>query len=251
LSPPEREPIRRVSQTPSAGKSRLPRRPLQGTPRNDEESEFRGQTQGRLYIMLLPSLRATEGSVAISRTVSGVKPKVLGQTARGCPSIAVGEKSALSYRGIMGTDTNGGRLIGLDVGERRIGVAVSDETHTIALPECVIVRETSDEDIRALCDLAREKHGERFVVGLPLRTDGSHGVEAESATAFANRLAERSGIPVEMSDERLSTKEMERHLIESGVRRDRRRKVIDKMAAQRILQTYIDARRSRAKDQSR
>ena len=133
------------------------------------------------------------------------------------------------------------RLIGLDVGERRIGVAVSDEKRVVALPECVIERRGVEEDVRALSNIAREKGGGRFIVGLPLRLDGSRGVEADGVAQFARKLAERSGIPVEMSDERLSTKQAERHLIKGGVRRRRRREIVDKMAAQIILQSYIDA----------
>ena len=141
----------------------------------------------------------------------------------------------------MHSRRTGGRLIGLDVGERRIGVALSDENRVIALPECVIERRDVEEDLRVLSELARTKDAGRFIVGLPLRLDGSHGVAADGATEFARKLADRSGIPVEMSDERLSTKEAERRLIESGVRRKRRRRVLDKMAAQIILQSYIDA----------
>ena len=137
-----------------------------------------------------------------------------------------------------------GRLIGLDVGERRIGVAVSDENRIVALPECVIERRSLAEDVRALCELAREKASDRFIVGLPLRLDGSHGPEADEVTQFARMLAQQPGVHVEMADERFSTKQAERHLIQSGVRRRRRRKIVDKMAAQIILQNYMDSYRA-------
>jgi len=150
----------------------------------------------------------------------------------------------------MESDGLGRRLIGLDVGERRIGVAVSDEERIVALPECVIERRGVDQDVRALSDIAREKGGERFIVGLPLRLDGSRGVEADGVAQFARKLAERSGIPVEMSDERLSTKQAERHLIKGGVRRRKRRDVVDKIAAQIILQSYIDAHQDVTGDES-
>jgi len=149
-----------------------------------------------------------------------------------------------------GSHKPGCRLIGLDVGERRIGVAVSDEKHVVALPECVVERRSVDEDVRELSEIARAKGAELFVVGLPLRLDGTHGVEAEGVTEFARRLEERSGIPVEMSDERLSTKEAERHLIKSGVKRKRRRNIVDKMAAQIILQSYIDAHQDGEEEES-
>jgi len=143
-----------------------------------------------------------------------------------------------------------GRLIGLDVGERRIGVAISDQKRVVALPECVIERRNVEEDVRALSDLARAKGAERFIVGLPLRLDGSHGPEADNVVEFARKLAERSLMCVEMSDERLSTKEAERHLIRGGVRRKQRRKILDKMAAQIILQSYIDAHRGETGERS-
>lgn len=134
-----------------------------------------------------------------------------------------------------------GRLIGLDIGERRIGVAVSDEMNIVALPERVIERRNLEDDLRALSDLAQEKRARRFIVGLPIRLDGSQGKEAQRVAEFARKLAQRADIPVEMSDERFSTKQAERHLIKSDVKRKRRRQVIDKIAAQIILQSYLDA----------
>jgi putative Holliday junction resolvase len=141
-------------------------------------------------------------------------------------------------------------LIGLDIGERRIGVAVSDEMNVVALPECVIERRSLQHDLRALCDLAREKNARCFVVGLPIRLDGSHGEQAQRVAEFAHKLAQRCDMPVEMSDERLSTKQAERHLIKSNVKRKRRRKVIDKIAAQIILQSYMDKHRERTGKQA-
>jgi putative Holliday junction resolvase len=138
-----------------------------------------------------------------------------------------------------------GRLIGLDIGERRIGVAVSDEMNVVALPERVIERRNLEDDLRALSDLAREKRARGFIVGLPIRLDGSQGKEAQRVAEFARKLAQRADIPVEMSDERFSTKQAERHLIKSDVKRKRRRQVIDKIAAQIILQSYLDAQGER------
>jgi len=143
-----------------------------------------------------------------------------------------------------------GRLIGLDIGERRIGVAVSDEMNVVALPERVIERRNLEDDLRALSDLAREKRAQRFIVGLPIRLDGSQGREAQRVAAFARKLAQRANIPVEMSDERFSTKQAERHLIKSNVKRKRRRQVIDKIAAQIILQSYLDAHHERGAEKA-
>ena len=150
----------------------------------------------------------------------------------------------------MESQRSGRRLVGLDVGERRIGVAVSDENHVVALPECVIERRSIEEDVGDLAEIARARGGGLFVVGLPLRSNGTRGVEAEGVAEFARRLAERSGIPVEMSDERFSTKQAERQLIRSGVRRKRRRQIVDKMAAQIILQSYMDAHQGENREES-
>jgi putative Holliday junction resolvase len=149
-----------------------------------------------------------------------------------------------------GSRTTGGRLIGLDIGERRIGIAVSDEMNVVAFPDSTIERQNLEDDLRVLCELARAKHAERFIVGLPIRLDGSHGEQARRAEEFARKLAERAHIPVEMSDERFSTKEAERYLIASDVKRKRRRKILDKMAAQIILQSYMETHRGHREERA-
>ena len=133
------------------------------------------------------------------------------------------------------------RILGLDHGERRIGVAVSDATGTIATPHSVIDRRVADVPV-ALRSLVTEFAVERVVVGLPLLLSGEEGQAARSARAFADQVAEETGLPVFLQDERYTTVTAEDALIEGGVRRRRRRDVRDKVAAAVMLQSYLDRR---------
>jgi RNAse H-fold protein YqgF len=135
------------------------------------------------------------------------------------------------------------RILGLDVGRRRIGVAVSDELGLTA-QALTFVENTGDEDvIAALADLVERYGVGRIVIGLPKRTDGTLGPEAEYVLAFGRRLAEGLGVPVEFWDERFSTAEAERLLVSAGMRRSRRRRVVDQVAAAIVLQTYLESKR--------
>src|SRR5215212_9124850 len=110
------------------------------------------------------------------------------------------------------------RTLGLDVGERRIGIAVSDPDGRIAVPVGAHERRGGD-DAAALLDLARREEAGRIVVGLPLSMDGSHGAQAESAAAFAARLKDGAGaVDIVLWDERLSSREADHHLRASGRR---------------------------------
>ncbi len=132
------------------------------------------------------------------------------------------------------------RVLALDIGERRIGVAISDAGGTIALTVGVIPRRSRRQtfaDIQALVDAHQ---AERIVVGLPLRMDGAEGEAAAGARMFAERLREVVPLPVELQDERLSTAEAERVMIAGDVRRSRRRAARDAVAAAIFLQTYLD-----------
>ncbi|GMQ85687.1 MAG: Holliday junction resolvase RuvX [Acidimicrobiia bacterium] len=133
------------------------------------------------------------------------------------------------------------RILGLDHGERRIGVAVSDATGTIATPHSVIDRRAGDVRV-ALRTLVTELAVERVVVGLPLLLSGGEGQAARSARAFADQVAEETGLPVSLQDERYTTVTAEDALIEGGVSRRRRREVRDKVAAAVMLQSYLDRR---------
>ena len=133
------------------------------------------------------------------------------------------------------------RILGLDVGEKTIGVALSDELGVTAQGLRTIRRRGPASDLRALEEVVREYGVERIVVGLPRNMDGSMGPAARKVLAFAERLAVFE-LPVETQDERLTTVQAERLLIQADVRRAERRRVIDKVAAALMLQAYLDRR---------
>ena len=131
------------------------------------------------------------------------------------------------------------RILGLDPGERRVGVALSDPTGTIASPHSVIDRLSVKlaDAVRTLCE---EHSVERIVVGLPTGLSGVEGPSAKAARTVGATVAEATGLPVEYQDERFTTVTAEAALLEGGVRRAKRRDVRDKVAAAVILQTYLD-----------
>ncbi len=135
------------------------------------------------------------------------------------------------------------RLLGLDVGDRTIGVAVSDPMGWTAQGVTVIRRKSRKDDLAALGAIIEEYKVEKFVVGLPRRTDGSYGPEAEKIYSFGAKLEREFGLTVEYWDERFSTVAAERILLEGDVSRAKRRQVIDKVAAAVILQAYLDRKR--------
>ncbi|MDI6794813.1 MAG: Holliday junction resolvase RuvX [bacterium] len=137
------------------------------------------------------------------------------------------------------------RILGLDPGDKRIGVAVSDELGITAQALTVIHRDREEREINELRDLVAAYEVEEIVVGLPLNMDGSAGERANSASAFAGRLKSELGLPVNMWDERLTTVSAENILRESGLRGrkgHKRRAVVDKVSAVLILQGYLDRR---------
>ncbi|MGB9723280.1 MAG: Holliday junction resolvase RuvX [Chloroflexia bacterium] len=136
------------------------------------------------------------------------------------------------------------RLLGLDVGRRRIGAALSDPSGLLASPLGVIELRGAGEGQAEVCAWVRAYGVARVIVGLPLHLDGSEGEEAAWVREWAERLQARLDIPVELWDERLSTVAAERNLRESGMGRKRRRERRDAVAAALILQSYLDARRS-------
>lgn len=133
------------------------------------------------------------------------------------------------------------RIVALDVGDRTIGVAASDELGITAQPLRTIRRKNLARDLDELGGILREREAERLVVGLPLNMDDTEGPRAVRTRRFADELSRRFGLPVVLWDERLSTWEAERTLIESGVSRERRKAVIDTAAAQVILRSYLEA----------
>ena len=132
------------------------------------------------------------------------------------------------------------RMLGLDVGTKTIGVAVSDPMGWTAQGITVIRRSSKENDLQALQCLLDEYQVEKFVVGLPRRTDGSYGPETDKIYEFGSELEREFGLPVEYWDERFSTVAAQRVLLEGDVSRAKRRQVIDKVAATVILQAYLD-----------
>jgi putative Holliday junction resolvase len=137
------------------------------------------------------------------------------------------------------------RVVGLDLGERRIGVAVSDRAGTLAVGHGVVER-SGDEgaDRAALAAVIAELEAERVVVGLPLSLDGTRGPAAERAEVEAAALAELTHVPVDLVDERLTTITATRSLAAAGVRGRARRRVVDEVAATIILQSWLDGQKA-------
>jgi len=134
------------------------------------------------------------------------------------------------------------KILGLDVGSRRIGVAVSDALGITAQPAGVVRRGEGDEAIDEIGRIASEKGVTEIIVGLPLNMNATRGERARDAAAFAGRLEERLGLPVKLWDERLSTAQAERLMISADTSRGKRKRKIDKLAAQIVLQSYLDCR---------
>ncbi len=135
------------------------------------------------------------------------------------------------------------RILGLDAGKKRIGVAVSDTLGITAQPLTYIERTTRKKDIEEIRKLVIEHGVDTIVIGLPIRMDGSHGKEATEVEEFAKSLEKRLSITVVRWDERFSTSAVTRTLIEGDVRREKRRTLVDKLSAAYILQGYLDSRR--------
>ena len=140
------------------------------------------------------------------------------------------------------------RIMGLDVGSKTIGIALSDPDRIVSQPFSVINRTEEDEDIKELCRIIGDKEVSLIVVGLPKRTDGSLGKSAMQVMEFAEALKEAVSVPVVTWDERFSTTAAERSLIFSYVSRQKSKGVIDSVAASIILDNYMDFLRKRSRD---
>ncbi|MDR1939769.1 MAG: Holliday junction resolvase RuvX [Clostridiales bacterium] len=133
------------------------------------------------------------------------------------------------------------RKIGLDIGDVRIGVAVSDFSGIIATPRETYARRTDEADAAFFGELAKKEQADEIIVGLPVNMDGSLGARAVLVKAYGEMLSRAlPDIAISYMDERLTTVQAERALIASDVRRGRRKEIIDKVAAGLILQTYLD-----------
>jgi putative holliday junction resolvase len=133
------------------------------------------------------------------------------------------------------------RLLGLDVGDRRVGVAVSDAMGLTAQPLMTLVRSNRRQDARSLLRVIRKHECTEIVVGNPIYMSGDLSPQALKAQAFAQMLREETGLPVHLWDERLTTTEAHRLLHASGLAGSEHKKVVDQVAAVLILQSYLDA----------
>jgi len=139
------------------------------------------------------------------------------------------------------------RALGIDLGTKRIGVALSNSEGTLATPFEVVARSGEPaQDHAAIAALAEEVGAEVLVVGLPLSLDGSDGPAAQRARAEAHQLAQATGYPIELWDERLTTVSADRDLIALDLGARERRRVVDKVAAAVMLQAWLDHRRHAA-----
>ena len=135
------------------------------------------------------------------------------------------------------------RILGLDIGSKRIGVAISDALDITA--QGVATLENDKNIIEGLKDIVRKKDVKEIVVGLPLNMDGSCGPQAKDAISFADTLKKELNVSIKLWDERMSTMEVERIMIEADVSRRKRKKKVDKLAAQVILQSYLNAQKTK------
>ena len=133
------------------------------------------------------------------------------------------------------------RILALDVGKRRIGLAISDGLGITAQGLPTLQRTTVREDLANLADLSRERDVTLFLVGDPLHMSGDKSRQAQYIRDFAARLTERTGIPVQFWDERLTTVQAQRVLRESGISIEKRAKAVDRLAAVILLESFLDS----------
>ena len=139
------------------------------------------------------------------------------------------------------------RVVGIDLGSRRIGVALSDGLGLTAQPLATIARHGGVRDLQAIADVVARNDAALVVLGLPLDPEGNEGAAARSARAFAERLRAALPVPVEMIDESFSTVEAEEVLLAADLSRARRKQVVDRLAAAVILQRWLDQKAAAAR----
>jgi len=135
------------------------------------------------------------------------------------------------------------RILAVDPGSKRVGIAISDPSGTIAQPLTTVDAEPADTLAARLAEIAKQNEATRIVMGLPRRLDGSYGPEARAARELADAVRKASGLPVELLDERLTTVAAERSMIAAGARRAKRRATVDRVAAALLLQSHLDRKR--------
>jgi putative Holliday junction resolvase len=143
------------------------------------------------------------------------------------------------------------RILGLDYGSKRIGVAVCDELGITAQGLATITRKNRRQDLEEIARFIRAYVVEKIVIGYPIKLDGTEGIQCEKINKFARLLESTFSLPVIKWDETLTTKEAEEILIRSNMRRERRKSVIDKLAAGLILQGYLDSQGFNEKEKNR
>ena len=143
------------------------------------------------------------------------------------------------------------RILGIDYGHRRLGIAVSDDEKILASPLPVYSRRNLDVDLAFLLDIVKENEVERAVVGLPRNMNGSIGMMAKEVLSFAGKLQRKINIPVSTFDERMTSVEAERVLVETNLSRKRRKGLRDSIAAVLILQGYLDRLGTKKDEESR
>lgn len=131
------------------------------------------------------------------------------------------------------------RYVAFDIGDKRIGVAVSDPFNTYALPSQTYFRKGFAEDVKALAELAREKGATAIICGLPVNFDGTEGEQTVKTRRFIQALSEATDIPVVCEDERFTTQMAHEVLISEGMRREKRKNYVDALAAANILDGYL------------
>ncbi len=136
-----------------------------------------------------------------------------------------------------------GRVLAVDPGSRRVGLALSDEARLLASPLRTLEAEPAATLSERLAAVAREVGAVELVVGLPRNLDGSSGAAAASARGLADELKRSTRLPVSLHDERLSSVAAGRHLVGQGVRREKRKGLVDQLAASLILEAFLERRR--------
>jgi putative Holliday junction resolvase len=136
--------------------------------------------------------------------------------------------------------------MGLDIGSKTIGIALSDELGVVAHSVKTISRQSPKNDLKVIAEIISTHEVQRIVVGLPIRMAGTLGTEAKKVLQFVDQMRRSLSVSITTWDERLSTVQAERVLLEAGLSRKKRKKVIDKTAATLILQSYLDAEQRRA-----
>ncbi len=134
------------------------------------------------------------------------------------------------------------RILALDVGEKNIGLAISDELGLIAQGLPTLRHQTKDEDISAIANILKVHHITEVVVGIPINLDGSLGKKAQEVAVFLEDLKKKITLPIKVWDERFTSVQAEKVLLEAGLSRKKRKRKIDQLAARLILQNYLDAK---------